>query len=136
MIVTFINLKNHWGNGFRYPHPKEFPSSRIQGICFVYKHFRLELSYVFFFFFVFETPLKDFPFYSYILVILLFGYLQIHIKESCMYISSQFFFKTPHETLKFQEKFQKNQFFAICRPKFQNFFLQCLSWSNHMEPLN
>ena len=70
----------------------------------------LELSYetqslhAFFFFFVFETPLKDFPIDSYIIITFWFRYLQTQIKESSMYLSSQLFFKTPHETLKFQEK--------------------------------
>ena len=53
----------------------------------------LELSYetqslhvFFFFFFVFETPLKDFPFYSPIPLTLWFRYLQTRIKETCMYV--------------------------------------------------
>ena len=53
------------------------------------KNLNLELSYktqslnVFFFFFVFEASLKDFPFYSIILT-LRFRLLQTCIKESCM----------------------------------------------------
>ena len=53
-----------------------------------------------------------------------------------MYLSSQLFFKTHHETLKFQEKSKKMQFPAICRPKFQNIFFQCLPRGYPMEPLN
>ena len=53
-------------------------------------------SHVFFFFYVFETPLKDFPFYSPILLTLLFRYLQTHVRESCIYRFSQLFSKTPH----------------------------------------
>ena len=37
---------------------------------------------MFFFFFVFETPLKDFPFYSTILLTLWFRYLQTCMKET------------------------------------------------------
>ena len=62
---------------------------------------------MFFFVFVFETPLKDFLFFSPILVTLWFGCLQTHIKESCMYLYTQIFSQTPHETLKFQEKPRK-----------------------------
>ena len=51
---------------------------------------------MFFFVFVFETPLKDFLFFSPILVTLWFRCLQIHIKESCMYLSTQNFSQTPH----------------------------------------
>ena len=64
----------------------------------------------FFPFFVFETPLKDFPFYSPFLTHW-FRYLQTCITESCIYLSNQLYFKTPHETLKFQEKSKKNAFF-------------------------
>ena len=60
--------------------------------------------------FVFEIPLKDFPFYSSITLTFWFGYLQTCIEESSMYLSSQLFFKTPHETLKFQEKSKLNAF--------------------------
>ena len=66
----------------------------------------LELSYetqflhaFFFFFFVFETLLKDLPFYLHNLLTYWFKYLQTRIKESCMYLSCQLFFETPHETL-------------------------------------
>ena len=48
--------------------------------------------------------LTDFPFYVPILLMFWFRYLQTHIKESCMHLSSQFFFETAHKTLKFQEK--------------------------------
>ena len=36
--------------------------------------------------------------------------MQACIKESCMYLSRQLYFKTPYETLKFQEKSKKNAF--------------------------
>ena len=63
-----------------------------------------------FFSFLFLT-LKDFSFYSSILLTTLwFRYLQTRIKESYMYRSSQRFFKTPHKTLKFREKPKKNAF--------------------------
>ena len=87
---------------------KHFPSTFLQLVSSSKKSI---LSWVmkldffnFFFFFVFETPLKDFPFYSPILLTLWLGNLQTGIKEICMYLSSQPFFKTPHWTLKFQEK--------------------------------
>ena len=54
------------------------------------------------FLFVFETLLKDGKGR--------FRYLQTCINESYMYLSSQPFFKTPYETLKFQEKSKKNAF--------------------------
>ena len=52
----------------------------------------------FFFLFVFEAFLKDFPFYSPILLDLWFKYLKIRRKESFMCHSGQRFFKTPNET--------------------------------------
>ena len=58
-----------------------------------------------FFSFLNETPLKDFSFYSPILLTVWLKYL--HIKESFMYLFSQVFFKTPHKTIKSQEKFKK-----------------------------
>ena len=69
-----------------------------------------------FFFFVFERPLKDFLFYSPIFLNLWFRYLQTRIKESCSYLSSQLFFKTPHKTFIFSEKSKRKK---KCRPKFQ-----------------
>ena len=60
--------------------------------------------HVCFFIFIFELSLKDFPFYSPIILIIL-RYLQTRIKESCMYLSAQLFFKTPHET---PRKIQEN----------------------------
>ena len=65
---------------------------------------------VFCFLFCFEISLKDFPFFSSVLLTLCLRYLQAHIKERCMYLSSQHFFKTPHKTLKFLEKSKKNAF--------------------------
>ena len=71
---------------------------------------KLNFFVTFFFFFVFETPLKDFLFYSPIVLTLWFRYLKTLTWESCMYLSSQLFFKTPHETpkLKKKKKFKKN----------------------------
>ena len=43
-------------------------------------------------------------FFSSILLTLCFRYLQTCLKESCMYLSNQPFFETPHKTLKFQEQ--------------------------------
>ena len=67
-----------------------------------------ETQYIFLFFFFFfvvsEIHLKDFPLYSPILLTLWFTYLKTRIKESCLYLSSQLFCKTPHKTLKFQQK--------------------------------
>ena len=70
----------------------------------------LNLLMIFFSFFAFKKPVKDFSFYSPILLTIQFRYLQICIKENCMYFSSQRFFKTPHKTPKFQEKSNKNEF--------------------------
>ena len=57
---------------------------------------KLSLFIEVFSFFVFKTTLKDFPFYSSILFTLWFRYLPSHIKESCIYLSSQLFLKTPN----------------------------------------
>ena len=65
---------------------------------------------VLFCFFLLETRLKDFLFYPPITLTLWFRYLQTPIKECCMYLSSQLFFKTPHEILKFEENSKKNVF--------------------------
>ena len=75
-----------------------------------------------FFCFVFETPLKDFPFYSPILLTLWFRYLQTHIKENCTHLPSQLFFRTLPETLNFQKNPRKMHFSAIYRHlNFKNF---------------
>ena len=73
---------------------------------------KLNLFMCFFFFFL--KPWKIF--HSINLLFLLFS--QVQIKESCMYLSSQRFFKTPHKTIKFQEKciFQRS-----ADLKFKNF---------------
>ena len=98
--VTCI-LKIKWGI---------FPSTFLQPVngsknSILNRVMKFNLFMCFFFFFVFETPLNDFPFYSPILLTLWFRYLQTRIKESRMYLSSQLFFKTPNKTLKFQEKY-------------------------------
>ena len=49
-----------------------------------------------------------------------------------MYLSSQIFFKTPHETIKFHENSMKNTF----SNDLQTIFLQCLPWWQPTEPLN
>ena len=59
--------------------------------------------------FCFEKPLEDFPFYSPIVFPLWFRYSQTCIKESCMYLPSQLFFKTLHRTLKSQENSKKKK---------------------------
>ena len=51
--------------------------------------------HVFFLFFIFERPLKDCPFFSPLILTLWFPYLQIHIKESCVYLSHQLFQNSP-----------------------------------------
>ena len=70
-------------------------SSKISSLTWVMK-----LNQLIFFpsFFVFETPLKDFLYYSPIILTFWFRYLQTSIKESCLYLSSQLFFKTQHKT--------------------------------------
>ena len=77
---------------------------KIQSWIEIWKSISLFVFCFFIIIFVFEMPLKDFPFYSPILLTLWFRYLQTCIKEKCMYLSSQLFFKTSHKTLKFQEK--------------------------------
>ena len=67
------------------------------------------LSSVFFSFLLFKHLWKIFhPIHLFFLI--WFRYLQTRIKESFMYLSSQLFFKTPNQTLKFQEKTKKNVF--------------------------
>ena len=103
---------------------------------------KLNLFMCFFFLlFCFETSLKDFSFYSLILFILCFRHLQIRIKESCMYLSKEFFFKILHKTLKSQEKcffffLKKKKAFSSDMQKFQKFSLRCLPWGHPTEPLN
>ena len=52
-----------------------------------------------------------------------------------VFLSGLLFFRTPHETLKFQENPRKC-FFQQTRPKFQIFPLQCLLWGHPTQPLN
>ena len=54
------------------------------------------------------------------------------IKENCMYLSSQLFFKIPNKALKFQKNARKINFTAICWPKFQKFSLWCPLWCHFM----
>ena len=55
------------------------------------------------FVFFLKNPWKIFRYIH--LLFLLFGWAtQTRKKESCMYFPCQLFFKTPHETLKFQQK--------------------------------
>ena len=72
--------------------------------------FSLFMFFVCLFVCFFLTPLKKFSFYSPIFITLWFRYLQTHLKESSMYLSSQHFFKIPHKTLKSQEKSKKTAF--------------------------
>ena len=108
-----------WARTFLYANwtlPAIFPSIFLQqnGSKNSVLNCIMTLSpFMFFFFFLFETLLKDFPVYSPILLTLWFRYLQKSVKESFMYFSSQLFFKTPHKTLKSQGKSKKNAFFSI-----------------------
>ena len=72
----------------------------------------MKLNFFGVFLFVFETPSKLFSILFTFLTILTlwFRYLQTYLQESCLYISSQLFFKTPHKTQKFPEKLKKNAF--------------------------
>ena len=66
--------------------------------------------FVFLFLFCFWNTLET-VFHSILTILTLwFRYLQTRLQESCLYISSQLFFKIPHETLKFREKLKKNAF--------------------------
>ena len=119
-----------------------FPSTFLQPVNGS-KKINLELSYetqflhvFFFFFFVFEAPVKDFPFYSPILLTFWFRYLQTPRKESSMYLSSQLLFRPPHKTLKSQEKSKKDAFSSNLQTYISKFSLWCLSAGNHTEPLN
>ena len=57
-------------------------------------------------FFNFEKPLIFHSFYQFLLF-LWFRYLKKHVKESFIYLSSQFFFETSHKTLKLYEKLER-----------------------------
>ena len=76
---------------------------------------KLYLFMCFFFFFVFGKPLKDFPFYSPILVTLWFRYLQTRIKESLRIFLVNFFFKIPRQM----------HITEICWHKFHKFSVRC-----------
>ena len=74
----------------------------------------MKLNFFVFFVFVFETLVEDFPVYSPILLLTLwFRYLQTHVKESFVYLSSQLFFKTSHKTLKTHDKSKENAFSSV-----------------------
>ena len=87
-------------------------------------------SCIFFFFFLLGKPLKDFPFYSPILLILWFRYLQTCLNRSCMPLSSQLF-KTSSKISK-----KKMHFTVIYRHKFPKFSFWCPPWGHPMKPLN
>ena len=112
LIIKFLNAFTIYEQDL---YPGIFPSTFLQPVNSS-RNSNLELSceiqflHVLFSFFVFETPLKDFSFYSSILLTLWFRYLQTHIEESCMYLSTQLLCKAFHETLKFQEKSKKSAF--------------------------
>ena len=89
-----------------------------------------------FFVFVFETTLKDYRLFSPILYTLCFRYLNARMKESCMYLSGQRFFKTPQRTLKISRKFEVKYIFQRSSNLNFKFSLQYLLWGHPTEPLN
>ena len=93
--------------------------------------------FFFFFFFVLETSLKDFPFYSPILLTLWFTYIQTRIKESYMHLSGQLYFKTPSRT-KIPRKFQEKCIFqqSVGDPNFKKFSIWYVPWGHPIEPLS
>ena len=66
---------------------------------------KFNLSLFFFSFLFLKHPWKIF--HSIHLFFLIFG---LATYKTRIYLSSQLFFKTPHETLKFHEKFTENEF--------------------------
>ena len=87
--------------------------------------FNLFIS-IYFCFFVFEWPLKDFPFYSPIFLI-----LWLHgIKEGCKCLSSKLFFATLNKSLKFKKKkkSKKNVFYSNLRRKLEKTSLRSPPW--------
>ena len=87
--------------------------------------FNLFMS-IYFFFFVSEQPLKDFPFYSPIFLIL---WLHV-IKDGRKCLSSKLFFKTLNKSLKFKKKKnpRKMHFTVIYRLKFEKTSLWSPPW--------
>ena len=85
-------------------------------------------------FFCFEKSLKDFTLYSPILFTLWFSYLQIPIKESCMYVSCHSFFKTPHKSLKFKQTLLPLQTKKIYKQTRQNEGI--LKWYSQKKNIN
>ena len=97
----------------------------------------IKLYFHVFFLFCFWNTLERFSilftYSSYFLVSIL---TNTH-KESCVYLSSQLFFDTPHKTLNLKKKkTRKIHFPAIFRPKFQKFFLWCILWRYPTKTLN
>ena len=88
---------------------------------------------MFFFLFCFETPLKDFPFYSLIplkdfpfyyliLLTLCFIYLQIWIRKVLCTFLVNFSSKLPMKLQDSRKHPRKMHFPTICRPKFKKIF--------------
>ena len=88
------------------------------------------------FFLFLKHPLKIS--HSVLLFFVLFGLdtIQTCIKESCMYLSGQLFFKLSIKLPNSKKTSRKMHFPAICRPKFKSFPLRCLPWGHPTEPLN
>ena len=90
-----------------------FPSTFLQplngSISILNWVMKLNLFLCFFIFLFLKHPWKIFL-SIHLFLTLWFRYLQTLIKEKCMYLSSQLFFKTNHEILNFQQKSKKNAF--------------------------
>ena len=105
---------------------------------------------LFMFLFFFKPSNICYSIHLLFLLYLWFRCLQKREKESCMYLSSQFFLETSCKTLKLQEKSERvresksrkarksvrNSFQGIWRPKFQKFSLWCPTWWHLPEIVN
>ena len=89
----------------------------------------------FFFPFFFETPLKDFLFYSSIILTLWFRYLHTQRKAVCILLVN-FSSKLPIKLKNSTKNPRKMHFPAIYTYTFQKFLLHCLPCGHPTEPPN
>ena len=108
-ISIFLSYTIHTHRGKILDCSGILSSSLLQLVNVVKTHYWIQLwnsisPCVFLSFFLFfKKLLKDFPFFSLILLTLWFRYLQTRKKKRFMYFSRQIFLKTPNKTLNFKK---------------------------------
>ena len=108
-ISIFLSYTIHTHRGKILDCSGILSSSLLQLVNVVKTHYWIQLwnsisPCVFLSFFLFfKKLLKDFPFFSPILLTLWFRYLQTRKKKRFMYFSRQIFLKTPNKTLNFKK---------------------------------